>query len=201
MIFLQELPATETDSGAAFDAGFRMQPWNSALDISSDGASYLIAPKAFPLDMTAHRCALRTIIGPRYLNICADEGVFLTKRSSERADVYFLCNDNSMTASATFDVLPGMRILDPNTREEAVYTVENGRVSLTLDGYDMLAIVCDKQADQLPVTTKESVAERRTVTLNAPYEFTPADGNYVVYFKDNGSPVWASVLVPSSPVT
>ena len=178
MIFLQELPVTETDSGAAFDAGFRMQPWNSALDISSDGSSYLIAPKAFPLDMAAHRCALQTIIGPRYLNIRADEGVFLTKRSNDRADVWFLCNDNVEASFAAFDALPGMRILDPNTREEAAYTVENGRVSLTLEGYEMLAIICEKQDDDLPVSTAAS-KETVSVKLDGAYDFTAADGNYL----------------------
>lgn len=179
MIFLYELPAVDVSTGETFDSGFRMLPFDSATDLSRDGSAWLIAPKVHPINMAVYRTALQSVIGTKYLNICADEGVFLTKRSNETADVYFLCNDNSTASAAAFDALPGMRILDPNTREEAVYTVENGRASLVLDGYDMLAIVCDKQADQLPVTTKEPVAERRTVTLNAPYDFAPADGNYL----------------------
>ena len=178
MIFLYELPSVETDSGEAFDAGFRMMPCNTALDMSCDGNAYLINPKTFPLNFAIHRSALQSAIGTRHLNIRADEGVLISKRFNADTNVWFLCNDNDHKSAAAFDALPGMRILDPTTREEAAYTVENGRVCLELDGYEMLAIVCDKQGGELPATTAVA-AERTTVTLEGPYEFTPADGNYL----------------------
>ena len=189
-VFLYELPGVETDNGKRFDAGYRMQPCNPALNLSRDGNAYLINPTEGPIDINMHRCALQTVIGRKYLNICADEGVFLTKRTCDDADVYFLCNDNAEAADAIFDALPGMRILDANTRAEASYTVKNGRVSLTLDGLEMLAIVCGKEGE-LPVTTAAAATEQKTVKLAGPYDFTTADGNclpldYEMYDPESG---------------
>ncbi len=173
-VFLYELPGVETDTGKAFDAGYRMQSGSTAHDLRTDGSAYLLVPR----DLQDLRCALQSVIGGKYLNICAGEGVFLTKRSCEDADVYFLCNDNAEPAAACFDALPGMRILDANTKEEAAYTVENGRVSLTLDGLEMLAIVCSGEG-RLPVTTAPAAAGQTTIKLEGPYDFTAADGNYL----------------------
>ncbi len=179
MIFLYELPQVETDSGEAFDIGCRMMPCNSALDLSCDGSSYLINPKASPLNFAIHRSALQAVIGTRHLNFVADEGVLLSKRSNADSEVWFLCNDNDFRSTAMFDALPGMRILDSTTRQEAAYTVENGRVSLTLEGYEMLAVIRSKDGGELPVTTAPEATARTSVKLAGPYDFTPADGNYL----------------------
>ncbi len=178
-IFLYELPGVETDSGESFDPGYRMAICNSALQIQNDGNAYLITPNVFPMDMALHRSALQSIIGTRHLNFGADEGVFITKRSNDDAEVYFLCNDKETPANANFDALPGMRILDPNTREEAVYTVKDGRVFLTLEGNEMLAIVRDKACNVMPETTDPGYTVHDCVTLEGPYDFTAADGNYL----------------------
>ncbi len=193
MIFLYALPEVEVDSGEAFDTGFRMLSCNSAMDLSRDGSAWLITPRVHPINMAIHRTALQTVIGTRYLNFRADEGVFITKRSSEHTDVYFLCNDNKEPAAAAFDALPGMRILNTATGGEACYIVENGRVSLTLEACDMLAILCDKQGGNLPVTTAPSFTERISIVLEGPYDFTPADGNYLPLdyeMQDPGTGLW-----------
>ncbi len=179
-VFLYELPQVETDSGEAFDPGFRMLPCNAALDLSQDGCTYLINPKDFPINPAIHRSALQTVIGTRHLHFRADEGVLITKRSNAGSEVWFLCNDKEQPSFASFDALPGMRILDPNTREEARYTVENGRVSLTLEGYEMLAVIRNRDGGELPVTTAGNSMERTSVTLAGPYDFTPDDGNYLL---------------------
>ena len=179
MIFLYDLPTVETDSGETYDNGLRMMPYDAALDLSSDGNSYLINPKASPLNFAIHRSALQAVIGTRHLNFIGDEGVLISKRSNADSEVWFLCNDNDTAADVVFDALPGMQILDPTTRKEAVYTVADGRVSLRLEGYEMLAIVRSKEGGELPTTTAPAATERTSVKLEGPYNFTPADGNYL----------------------
>ncbi len=177
-LFLQTLPSLETDSGECFDSGYCMSACEGDAALYRDGAAWLFDPEE-DADKNVYRAMLQTAIGTRHLSFCADEGVLITKRSNDTADVYFLCNDNDVRSAASFDALPGMRILSSDTREEAVYTVENGRVSLMLNGYEMLAILCDKQGGDLPVTTAPAAMARTTVTLEGPYDFTPADGNYL----------------------
>ncbi len=176
ILFLQTLPGLETDSGECFDSGFNMSACGDTL--YKDGSAWLFDP-AESAETDAYRAMLQTVIGTRHLNFTADAGVLLSKRSNAAAEVWFLCNDNEQAAAASFNALPGMRILNTETREEAAYTVQDGRVSLVLEGYDMLAIVCGREGGELPVTTAAPEAERTAVALEGPYDFTPADGNYL----------------------
>ena len=175
-LFLQTLPGLETDSGECFDTGYDMCKCSNVL--SRDRAAWLFDPED-TAETDAYRTMLQTTIGTRHLNFCADEGVLISKRSNEAASVWLLCNDNETSSAVSFDALPGMRILDTATREEAAYAVSDGRVSLMLEGYAMLAIVCGKEGGELPVTTAEATAAYTAVTLEGPYDFCAADGNYL----------------------
>ena len=75
------------------------------------------------------------------LQMDADKGVYICKRSNDAAEVYFVCNDNETDARVALDAVPGMKVLDPATGEEKSCRVKDGRVYLTLAGLEMLAVI------------------------------------------------------------
>ena len=194
MIFSYGLPHVNTDDGLPFDPGFRMEMYSTAMGVERDGNAWLIN-RPFPGDLDIYRNAFRTLIPERTLHIDAEKGVYISRRSSDDAEVYFLCNDNKDATGAAVDALPGMRIMDPATGEEASYRVQDGRVYLTLGGYEMLAILRDKAGTELPQTTFAALPETKKQIINGPYVFSAEDGNvlpltYEMY--DNDLERWVS---------
>lgn len=178
MIFTYDLPGVDTDTGEPFDAGFSMDVYNTAAGVQRDGNAWLIT-RPFPGDLDVYRCAFRSLIPERALQIEADKGVYICKRSNDKAEVYFLCNDNTEAARVAVDALPGMRILDPVTGNEAQYRVQDDRVHLTLSGLEMLAIVRDKAGSELPVSTPIQQQKATDMVLEEPYAFSVEGGNYL----------------------
>ena len=74
-------------------------------------------------------------------------------------------------------MLPGMQVLTANSEAPVAYTVENGRMKLQLDGWQMVAIVRDMQSDVLPVSVEVPTWNKSTAILDAPYAFSAAEGN------------------------
>ncbi len=171
MIFTHELPTVDTGTGEPFALGF-----DAEQDLQADAEAYFILPHG-EYDLDAHRSALRAVIGERILNLQADEGIYLTQRSNADAQVWFLCNDSEAAACAEIDALPGMQVLTANSEAPVACTVENGRMKLRLDGWQMVAIVRDMQGSELPVSTEAPAWSKSTTVLDAPYEFTTVEGN------------------------
>ena len=178
MIFTYALPGVNTDNGEAFDNGFNMELFSAATGIQRDGNAWFI-DRPFPGDLDLYRSAFRTLIPQRALQIDADKGVYISKRSNEAAEVYFVCNDNETDARVALDAVPGMKILDPATGEEKACRVKDGRVYLTLAGLDMLAVIVDKAGTELPANAPEALTEKSSVVLDGPYAFSVEDGNYL----------------------
>ncbi len=177
-VFTHMVPGVNVDTGESFDPGYRWKPFLPAANTSADGSAYFINPPAFPLDLGLYRTALSETVGGKVLNISADTGVYICKRTNPEAEVYFIFNDNAVPAAVEIDVLPGMQLLTHKTSAEVPYTVENGRMAFTLSGYEMIAIVRDPESTELPVSTENPSADH-TVQLGAPDSFRPADGNYL----------------------
>ncbi len=177
-VFTHMMPGVNVDTGEHFDHGYDLKPFLPAAHVSSDGCTYFIEPPAFPLDLDLYRTALQKTVGGKVLNISADTGVYICKRTNPEAEVYFVFNDNAVPAAVAIDALPGMYLLTHKTSADVPYTVQNGRMSFTLSGYEMIAIVRDPASTEMPVSTVKEVPDR-TVQLGEPDSFRPADGNYL----------------------
>jgi len=149
----------------------------SDADYAASLASYMSSMK-LP-DLSVCRAAMREVVGGKVLNVCADNGIYITRRTAPGAEVYFIANDKPTAANVEIDALPGMHLLSHATCHEVPYTVENGRMRLTLGGFEMIAIVRDPESTEMPVSTAQPSVCDHTVTLEAPYTFAPADGNYL----------------------
>ncbi len=178
-VFTHAVPGVNVDTGESFDAGYNWKPFLPAANVTSDGSTYFINPPAFPLDAGLYRTAFREIVGGKILNICSDTGVYISKRSNEESEVYFIFNDNKAPASVEIDALPGMNLLTHETSAEVPYTVENGRMSFMLNGYEMIAIVHDPKSTEMPVSSAQPAEEDHCTALEGPYRFVAADGNYL----------------------
>ncbi len=177
-VFTRMLPGINVDTGEHFDHGYDLKPWFPAANVTADGCTYFIQPGEFPWDMGLYRTAFREVLGGKVLNICADTGVYIAKRTNAHAEVYFILNDNKTSAAVSIDALPGMRLLTHDTFAQMPYTVENGRMSFVLNGYEMIAIVRDPDSQELPVS-RPACPKHHSTTVEGPYEFTAADGNYL----------------------
>ena len=171
MIFTHDLPGVDTDTGETFELTFAVER-----DLQAKANEYLILQEGEP-DLAEHRKAFRAVIGERMLNLQADEGIYLTQRSNADAELWFLCNDSENAACAEIDALPGMQVLTANSEAPVAYTVENGRMKLRLDGWQMVAVVRDMQSDVLPVSVEVPAWNKSTAVLDAPYAFAAAEGN------------------------
>ena len=178
MIFTWYLPSVDTDNGETFDPGFRMEICDAAARVQRDGNVWFIDRKEGD-SLELLRSAFRSLIPDRILHMEADKGVYICKRSNEDTEVYFLCNDNREAARAAVDALPGMRILDPDTGEEADYRVKDGKIHLTLGSYEMLAMIRDKADTTVLQSTPAPLPETGMQVLEAPYVFTAEDGNFL----------------------
>ena len=192
VVFTHELPGIDTDTGEAFDPCIDLAPNPAAVGLYGDDKLAFITNEAHA-DFDLYRKAFRAVIGERSLNLEADDSIYLTQRSNEAAQVWFLCNDSEQSACAEIDALPGMQVLTANSEAPVAYTVENGRMKLQLDGWQMVAIVRDMQSDVLPVSAEAPVWNKTTAVLDAPYAFTAAEGNvlpldYEMYDPETG--IW-----------
>ncbi len=178
MIFTYALPGVDTGTGLPFDHGFRMEVYNTAACVQRDGNAWFIAIDD-PDKLDIYRSAVREVIGARTLNIEADKGVYIGQRSNEETELWFLCNDKLEEATAIIDALPGMQIIGAVTEQAPVYTVKDGRIHVTLRGYEMLAILRDKNGTELPVSTPVAQPAKASVVLDEPYTFTAAEGNFL----------------------
>ncbi len=176
MIFTYDMPTVETNTGLPFDLGFDMQPYNKAKGISKDGNSYHVAPEGLPVDMGLYRSIFRDIIGAPFLNKESDNMIYITKRANADADAYFICNDDMGNAVVYIDALPGMEIFD-SEKETVEYTVENGRIRLEIEPWNMLCAICPKDGGKMPETTKVEKTLVDKITMVDPYDFTVVGGN------------------------
>ena len=190
MVFTYAMPGVDTGTGLPFDPGFQMEVSNTSCCLQRDDNAWFIAMDD-PDKLDVYRSAVREVIGKRSLNIVADNGVYIGQRSNEETELWFLCNDKLEEATAIIDALPGMQIIGADTEQAPVYTVEDGRIRVTLRGYEMLAILRDKNGTELPVSTPAALPAKANMVLEAPYAFTAEEGNflpvnYEMYDPDTG---------------
>ncbi|MBR5218685.1 MAG: hypothetical protein IKV89_03040 [Clostridia bacterium] len=166
---------TKEETGFVFDYDA-----SKAEDVVKNGSCYLVVPeqKETPKELSElYKEIFADIIGGASLGIKTDSRVYIAKRSNEDAEVYFIANDENRTVTAEIDALPGMKIYNTTSGEEAAYPVSDKRVTLTLEAYELVAVIRDKASDEEYAPLCESYSRTMEYPLSGDYTFEAVGGN------------------------
>lgn len=188
-IFAHEVPAVIADKASELNLGL---DWNgmdadpNTMEVLADGNHYLLYPVNWPATMEGYCEKLKQIIGDVTLHIRSKGRVYIGERGNADCDVYFICNDEDHKVYTEIDWVRGMRILDAWACEEIPYTVKDNRVELALEAYTFLVVFCDKQSENICVTTNknqnlqaEDTQNITEISLGNQMSFRTEGGNYL----------------------
>lgn len=148
-LFMCKVPRyiVETEEEASYGFDFKE---TADKNILKDTDSYLITPGDMEFSSELYADIFKDIVGDVSLGIEYSGGrAYIAKRANELAEVYFICNDEKEISDVEIDALPGMKIYNPVNGDEVAYPVENGRVKIKLEAYEMIVVIIDKASSEM----------------------------------------------------
>ncbi|MBQ3049297.1 MAG: hypothetical protein IJC94_05020 [Oscillospiraceae bacterium] len=179
MIFAHAIPSQVSETAKAVDFEFEGKPvCGYENEVLADGNTYLVNPVVWTENRADYRKFLKNVSGKVALNIESDGVVYIAPRSNDYCKVYLICNDDNKLVKTTFDAVPGMRIFDTYSYDELCYTAKDGRVTVALEPYEMIAVICgDEAAEGCTCTGCCGAAVAEEIALSDKMGFAPEGGN------------------------
>lgn len=188
-VFTCSVPKYVVDEEREFDITYNFAPLGK--DVLKDENAFLISQSELPLNVDNYRASLKEVIGNVTLNIKSDIRFYIAKRVNENAEVYFVTNDDKKQGKVSLDLLPGMKFLSADSREEIPFTVADNRAEFNINPFEMVVILRDVSSAELPAGINKK-APFKSVTGESEFEFKPLDGNHLpihfeVFDKETGN--------------
>jgi len=181
VIMLSQVPQNISEAAKSVDYKFCGTPVSDK--VLADGSAYLVSRGEWDIEHADLCKIFGDIIGNRALDIESDNRVYIAARSNEYCKIYFIANHENKISTAKINNVPGMKIYNATTREEAAYPVCDGRVQLTLEPYELVVVICDNASDEIyaPEIVKYDIERELEVScegiLDPFMEFEAEGGN------------------------
>ncbi len=88
-----------------------------------------------------------------FLNFKSEAMVYTAIRENDDCTVLFIDNDEDKSVDVSFDLLPDMRIIAPLTMEDRPFTVNGKRAEITLNNYELVMVISEKNGTVNAQTT------------------------------------------------
>lgn len=192
MVFAHQLPTKVADglgeTGLTMPTS-RIKEYEA--EVLAEENIYLIAPTTWFCHIDEYQKILRDLVGNVSLEIESEGRVYIAQRSNEFSKVFFICNDENRVVETSFELRLGMKIYDAMTQEECVYQVQNGRVKVAMEPYEMIIVICGEE-ENMQNNMENKNEQGYTVSLGKEYLFETVDGNilplsYELYDEDMGT--------------
>ncbi len=98
--------------------------------------------------------------------------VYTSLRENDDYTLVFIDNDENAPVKVTFDAKNGMKVLSPVTRKERPVAIANGKATVTLNQYELIAVVFKKNSNEEPKAVAKELSEWNAAGKKAASEIT-----------------------------